>query len=165
MGMTTTWIIAADSSRARILQVMDREGRLSEVEDFVNPEGRAQGRELTTDAESRFNGHGGVGKAGSGRTGGPASDREAKGAVEHDVELFAKQIGDYLDKARTAHRYDRLHLVAPPKFLGQLRKELGKEVEKLVTSELPKDLSWLSEQELEKRLAGDLSEKGNEPAP
>ena len=152
MGMTTTWIIAADSSRARILQVMDREGRLAEVEDFVNPEGRMNERELTTDAEPRFNGHGGVGKAGSGRTGGPGSDREAKGAADHEVEVFAKQIGDYLDKARTAHRYDRLHLVAPPKFLGQLRKELGKEVGKLVDEELPKDLSWLTARDLEQKL-------------
>jgi len=38
--MTTTWIIAADSSRARILQVTDREKRLAEIEDLLNPEGR-----------------------------------------------------------------------------------------------------------------------------
>ena len=163
--MTTTWIIAADSSRARILQVMDREGRLAEVEDFSNPAGRMDERELTSDGHPRWSGHGGMGKPGGHSNSGPASDREAKGAVEHDVELFAKQIGDYLDKARTAHRYDRLHLVAPPKFLGQLRKELGKEVEKLVTSELPKDLSWLSERELEKRLLEGKRAKGNEPAP
>jgi protein required for attachment to host cells len=78
-------------------------------------------------------------------------------ATEHATELFVKRVSEYLDKARTAHRYDRLHLVAPPKFLGQLRKELGKEVEKLVTSELPKDLSWLNQRELEKRLLS----KGN----
>ena len=159
--MTTTWIIAADSSRARILQVMDRDARLAEVEDFVNPSARLNEREMTTDAEPRFNGHGGVGKAGSGRTGGPGNDREAKTKGEHETEVFVRQIGDYLDKARNAHRYDRLHLVAPPKFLGQLRKELGKEVQKCVTSELPKDLSWLDERELEARLLS----KGNGRAP
>ena len=152
--MTTTWIIAADSSRARILQVMDREARLAEVEDFVNPEGRAHERDLMEDGHPRFRG-----------TSGPGSDRQETTPTEHAVEIFAKQIGDYLDKARTAHRYDRLHLVAPPKFLGQLRKELGKEVGKLVTSELPKDLSWLSERELEKRLLEGKRAKGNEPAP
>ena len=40
-------------------------------------------------------------------------------------------------------------LVAPPKFLGALRKELDKEVGKLVKEELPKDLSWLNARELE----------------
>lgn len=141
--MATTWIVAADASRARILQVMDREQRLSEIEDLYNPAGRLNEREITSDAEPRF--HGSVG---------PGSDREAKGAVEHEVEMFVKRLGDYLDKARTSHRYDRLHLIAPPKFLGQLRKELGKEVGKLVVEELPKDLSWLDARELERKYFG-----------
>jgi len=150
---TTTWIIAADASRARILQVMDRDGRLAEVEDFVNPEGRAHDRDLLADGHPRFDGHGGNARPGSNPTGGPASDRQEMKATEHATELFVKRVSDYLDKARNAHRYDRLHLVAPPKFLGQLRKELGKEVQKLVTDELPKDLSWLNTRELEARLA------------
>lgn len=151
---TTTWIIAADASRARILQVMDRDGRLDEVEDFVNPSARLHERDMTTDAEPRFNGHGGVGKAGSGRTGGPGNDREAKRKGEYETEVFVRQLGDYLDKARNAHRFDRLHLIAPPRFLGQLRKELAGEVQKLVSDELPKDLSGLDTRELEQRLLG-----------
>ena len=151
--MTTTWIIAADASRARILQVTDHEGHLEDVQDFVNPSARLHERDLTTDAEPRFNGHGGVGKAGSGRTGGPGNDREAKRKADYETEVFVRELGEFLDKARTAHRYDRLHLIAPPKFLGQLRKELGKEVQKLVAEELPKDLSWLNTRQLEQSLA------------
>ena len=138
--MTTTWIIAADASRARILQVTDRAQQLEEVEDLLNPEGRVHDRELISDAHPRFSGHSG---------GGPGSDREETSAAEHATELFAKRVGDYLDKARTGHRYDRLHLIAPPKFLGQLRKELGKEVQKLVAQELPKDLSWLNARDIQ----------------
>jgi protein required for attachment to host cells len=74
-------------------------------------------------------------------------------AVEHQVELFAKRIGEHLEKARNEHRYDRLCLVAPPRFLGALRKELTREVQKLVAEELPKDLSALSARELEDYLA------------
>jgi protein required for attachment to host cells len=136
--MATTWIVAADASRARILQVMDREQRLSEIEDLLNPEGRLHERDLVRDAHPRLHG-----------TSGRGSDREEPATVDHEVELFAKRVSEYLDKARTSHRYDRLHLVAPPKFLGQLRKELGKEVQKLVTEELPKDLSWLNARDLE----------------
>jgi len=142
--MTTTWISAADASRARILQVTDRQRELAEVEDLLNPEGRVHDRELISDAHARSSRHAG---------GGPGSDREEMSAAEHATELFAKRVGEYLDKARTAHRYDRLHLIAPPKFLGQLRKELGKEVQKLVAEELPKDLSWLNTRQLEQSLA------------
>ncbi|HYR36022.1 MAG TPA: host attachment protein [Burkholderiales bacterium] len=139
--MTTTWIIAADSSRARILQVTDREKQLAEIEDLLNPEGRVHDRELLADGHPRFHG-----------TSGPASDRQEMSATEHATELFAKRVAEHLDKARTAHRYDRLHLIAPPKFLGQLRKELGKEVQKLVTEELPKDLSWLDARDIARHL-------------
>lgn len=146
--MATTWIIAADESRARVLQVAGPQ-QFDEIEALVNPAGRAHERDLQTDAEPRFNGHGGVGKAGSGRTGGPASDREAQGAVEHSVRTFAREVGRYLDRARLENRYDALVIVAPPKFLGTLRKELDKEVEKLVTRELPKDLTGFNASELE----------------
>jgi protein required for attachment to host cells len=146
--MATTWIIAADSSRARILQVTGRE-RLQEVLDLVNPKGRMNDRELITDAHPRFRG-----------TSGPGSDRQEMPAVEHEVELFAKRVGDELEKARLEKRYDQLVLVAPPKFLGALRKELHKEVERLVADELPKDLSWFNAREIERYFA-----KGSERAP
>jgi protein required for attachment to host cells len=148
--MKTTWIIAADSSRARVLQVADRE-RLVEVESLTNPEGRLQNREINTDAKGRF--------SGPDRPGGHSSDDEER-TVDHYNELFAKRVGDYLDKARTDQRFEQLVLVAPPKFLGALRKELGKEVGKLVADELPKDLSWFNERELERYFA-----QGNGRAP
>lgn len=109
---------------------------------------------MQTDAEPRFNGHGGVGKAGTSSNGGPASDREAQGPREHSAKVFAREVGRYLDKARNEHRFDELVLVAPPKFLGALRKELGKEVEKMVADELPKDLSSFNARDLEAYLRG-----------
>lgn len=141
--MTTTWIVAADASRARVLQVADRE-RLIEVENLLNPEGRLQNREVTSDASGRF--------PGKDRPGGHSSDDETH-SVDHLDELFAKRVGEYLDKARNDHRYDELVLVAPPKFLGMMRRKLGKEVEKLVADDLPKDLSWFNAREIERYFA------------
>ncbi|HUQ24398.1 MAG TPA: host attachment protein [Burkholderiales bacterium] len=97
-----TWIIAADSARARILQFADRDHRLVEIDDLPNPE---------------------------------------------------EQLGDYLEQARTEQRYDRLYLVAPPTVLGRLRKQLGKEVEKLVCEELDRDLFRANARELERYFA------------
>jgi protein required for attachment to host cells len=106
--MATTWIVAADASRARILQVADRE-RLVEVDNLVNPDARLQNREIDTDARTRF-------------PGGNTSDPEVD-AVEHRNELFAKRVADYLESARNDQRYEQLVLVAAPKMLGQLRQE------------------------------------------
>ena len=79
--MATTWIVAADESRARVLQITGQRERLAEIDHLSNPEGRAQNRELETDAEPRFHGNAG-----------PASDREAQGAVEQSVRTFAKDL-------------------------------------------------------------------------
>jgi protein required for attachment to host cells len=136
--MANTWIVAADASRARVLQVAGPK-RLVEVDNLLNPDGRLEDREINTDARGRFSG---------GHTG-----EDEVGAVEHRTELFAKRLGDYLDKARTEHRYDELVLVAPPKFLGMMRKSLRKEVEKLVADQVPKDLSWFNQRDLEDYLS------------
>lgn len=153
--MATTWIVSGDSSRARVLQVTGR-NRLEEIEDFVNPKARMNDRELRTDAHARFNGHGGMGRPGSG-SGigmGPANDREEQRQAELETENFSRHIGRYLDKARIERRYDRLFLIAPPRFLGMIRKQLGKEVEKLVQDEIDKDLSWFDAQHIDDFLRG-----------
>jgi protein required for attachment to host cells len=127
--MAITWIVSADSARARVLQVADREKRLAEIEDLLNPEGKLHEGDLVSDTE------------------------EPSDAHEHSIDLFSKRVGEYLEKARTQHRYDKLYLVAPPKFLGKLRKNLGREVEKLVADELDKDLYRANARELERYFA------------
>jgi protein required for attachment to host cells len=141
--MPTTWIVAADSSRARILE-QGRDKHLQEIEDLVNPEGRAQGRELNSDAHGRFNAYGNRSRH---HTAGATQD-----PVQHDVELFSKELARFLEKARTEHRYDSLCLVAPPKFLGLLRQDLSKEAQKLVAREIDEDLAWFEPPELENHL-------------
>jgi protein required for attachment to host cells len=139
MYMATTWIVAADSNRARIFQTHSKQDHLQEIEDFANPAAHAKPTELETDNLGRFRGENMT-----------ASAREPKvDAVEHEIELFVKDVSDYLDKARTEHRYDKLCVIAFPKFLGRLRHDLSKEVQKLVEEEVPKDISGLDAREIE----------------
>src|SRR4051812_34613057 len=118
--MEMIWTIAADASRARIFETSNAAQTLQEIENFENPEGRAHNRALISDAQGRYFGQGDSPRA---HAAGPKID-----AVEHETELFAKTVSEYLDKARVEHRYDKLRLVAPAKFLGLLRKNLSKEV-------------------------------------
>lgn len=139
--MPTTWVIAADSSRARIFQVSASDQHLQEIEDLANPQGRAANRELRTDGYGRYYGKGERQQA---HTAPPHVD-----AVDHEIELFSKEVSQYLDKARTEHRFDKLCLIAPPKFLGLMRQNLSKEAQKLVEEELVKDISWFDAREIE----------------
>jgi protein required for attachment to host cells len=132
----TTWIVVADASRARIFETPERGPHIDEIEDLVNPAAREANRALQSDANGRFHPKGATGKAGH-------SIAQRVDPVQHQVELFAKRVGDYVDKARTEGRYDKLCLVAPPKFLGLLRGNLGKESHKVMDREIAKDLSRL----------------------
>lgn len=139
---TTTWIVAADSSRARLFEITEPDRRLRTVEEFDHPKGRANNRELVSDADGRFPAkHVGPGGDSSGQRVAP---------VEHRTELFSKTLARYLDKARSRHRYDKLYLIAPPEFLGLMRENLTKEVRKAVAEEINKDLSWFDARDIER---------------
>lgn len=140
--MQTTWILAADNSRARIFEIHGAQDHLREVEDFVNPAGRAREDEIRSDNLGRFYGKGGAGN--QAHTAEPNTD-----PVEHETELFSKQVSEFLDKARAEHRYDKLCVIAFPKFLGMMRQNLSKEVRQMVEDEVPKDISWQDAHEIE----------------
>jgi protein required for attachment to host cells len=136
----TTWIMAADSSRGRLFEIIEPDRQLREIEDFSNPQGRANNRELVSDADGRFSAkHVGPGGDSSGQRVTPA---------EHETELFSKTLARYLDKARSQRRYSKLYLIAPPEFLGLMRQNLSKEVRKVTADEINKDLSWFDTRDI-----------------
>lgn len=142
--MQTTWVVAADASRARIFQMLGR-NHIEEIEDFIHKESRQKDRELRTDAIGQYFPKGAQGS--NAKMGHAAIERTEP--TEHEAEIFSRTIGGYLDKARTQHKYDQLCLIAPPKFLGLLRKNLSKEAQRMVDKEIPKDISWFNPRDIE----------------
>lgn len=137
----TTWIIAADEHRARIFEVENAEEHFREIENFLNPEARLREQDLNTDAEGRYFGK-------RERTIGHTAEPDVN-ATTHKTDLFSKSVSAYLEKARIEHRYDKLKLIAFPKFLGMLRKNLSKEAQQLVDEEVSKDISGLELKQIE----------------
>ena len=90
----------------------------------------------------------------------PGPPGPAKSAVEptdwHQLteERFAKDIAAALYRRAHAGRFDKLVVVAPPKVLGVLRKEMHKEVTERITAELPKELTSHPVSEIEKLIGG-----------
>jgi protein required for attachment to host cells len=56
-------------------------------------------------------------------------------------ERFVSEVARRLYMLAHAKKFDALVVVAPPKVLGQLRKEFHKEVSDRITGELPKELT------------------------
>jgi protein required for attachment to host cells len=89
---------------------------------------------------------------------------EGRSAMEPQTEWhrfekhkFAREMAKVLDAAAAGKAFDRLVLVAPPATLGDLRTELSDVTRKMVTAELPKDLTRHAEQELPAHLEGVLA--------
>ena len=132
--MTMIWVMVADSSRANLYSTNSPIGALQEVESFDHPASRQHVQDLTSDQPGRAFDSGGQGRHAME----PRTDPK-----QHEAITFAKELGKRLETAATQHRFDRLVLVAPPAFLGLLRKELGTATRKLIGAEIDKDLAGL----------------------
>jgi protein required for attachment to host cells len=143
--MTTTWILVADGARARLFSSEPRDTALVELECFANPDGDI--RHTTTHR--------------------PPTVNESVGPARHSIEphttlrekatdRFAKSLSDVLERGRLDHRFERLVLVAPARFLGALHENLHKPLHDCVSGEVRKDLTSLAPDELRSRIPAGL---------
>jgi protein required for attachment to host cells len=65
---------------------------------------------------------------------------------------FANRVIAELRRAMLANRFDRLILVAPPAFLGDLHDALPKDLKGKVVDEIASDLTNMPQQQLHTRL-------------
>ncbi len=144
--MRTTWILVGDASRARIFEIPGPGRPIREVRDFFNPEGRQKNRDIDAAPQGRFYGKG---ERGQGH-----SAPQHRSPAEHDEEMFAVELTDWLHNARAQGLFATLHLVAPPKLLGMLRRHLDSPTRKLVGREIDKDLSRASIEQIEGYVRG-----------
>ena len=97
--------------------------------------------------------------AGSPRTGGAvsagANNRSAYSESDfHQLgeDRFAAEAAEMLKERALRNDYESLIIVAPPKTLGELRKHYHQEVEKRIAAEIPKDLTNVPVEEIERAL-------------
>lgn len=141
--MVVTWVLVADSSRARIFSKNGREPFREEA-GFIHPESRLHEQELTSDLP------------GSDGGGNSSGQRHGKGSrvspKRHEAITFSKQVADHLEAARADGRFGRLLIVAPPAFLGLLREHFTPALGTLVTQEINKNLVQLKADQLRAQL-------------
>jgi protein required for attachment to host cells len=129
--MAITWVVAADSAQAEIYRVSKIGGSFEPIRTLTNAEGHLKGRDLTTDKPGRA-----FDSMGTGRHAMASADA----AKEHAADLFAKEVCQYLDTARSRGQYERLIVLAPPDFLGRLRKSISPAANQLVVESVAKNL-------------------------
>lgn len=130
--MNDVWVVVASSTRCRIFTQRKHSGPLQQVEELDHPEGRLRGRDLASDRPGRSFDSAGHGRHAMGQPVDP---------TEHENIRFAKTVATRIDDARKKHRFDRLVLVADPRFLGHLRQGLSPATRHRLSAELHKNLA------------------------
>jgi CBS domain-containing protein/protein required for attachment to host cells len=155
----TVWVLVADEALARILRRPDEGGDLEDVEALTDPAAHAKEGDFQRDASGR---RAGVAPQGSRqgsaqhRLRGTSSVTASAGEEEQHLEAqgFARRVAQHLADAWRQKRFDELRIVAAPRFLGQLRKELDAHVSAVVSDELNKDLIHEGNGDITRRLFG-----------
>lgn len=137
--MEKTWVVAAESSRARIFVSENRVSPLSELEDFTHTEGRAKDQDIVSDKPGR--GFDGVVE---GRHG----FEKQSDAKHHEAVVFAKRLSDRLEQGRARGEFEAVVLIAAPEFLGILRQQLSNQTARLVVKTVDKNLVQKTEADI-----------------
>ena len=149
--MSATWIVSANASRARIFSQENSSAPLEEVKDMINEAARLRMLE-TTESDKR----GPTSATKSIHNVGAATPNKLyeppQTPDKHEAELFARDIGAYLQQAHREARFQQLSLVVSPQFLGMLRTLLGKELESVVKMEINKDYTHFGGEQLREQI-------------
>ncbi|MDI1247092.1 MAG: host attachment protein [Rhodoferax sp.] len=142
--MDKTWILIANSERARCFERHATDHSLTELTDFVFPRaslaGQAEGGDMT----------GAAGK-GHGRTGHAGTQFEPRTPVdEKDRSSFARQLADYLNDAVTGKRCSSVVLIASSPMLGDITPRLHLAASNALKRSIASDLTQFTGLELKK---------------
>ncbi|MDH3588566.1 MAG: host attachment protein [Gammaproteobacteria bacterium] len=129
--MNRTWVVVAESSRARIFSTTGPRAGLDEIEGLAQPEARLKESDLVSDSHGRSFDSGGTGRHAMGR------EVDQK---HHEAMSFARTICEHLERDRTRGNYEKLILIAPPAFLGLLRKSMHQSCADRVVATINKNL-------------------------
>ena len=149
MKKTVTYILVADGARARLYSNHGVGKGLQPVSGATHKADlHHHDRDILTDKPGRASS-----SVGNGRSAlEPQTDWH-----RFEKHKFAREMAKVLDAAAANKAFDRLILVAPPTTLGDLRMELDEQTMKLVSGELPKDLTRHADHDLPQHLGGVLA--------
>ena len=147
----TKWYVFANRSEA-VIYKDSHDHKFQFIERMLNPEGNLAEQDLDSDRPGRgFSSADGVFHH--------ALDRRYK-RHETLAKRFALAIGRTLEVAQREGRFSELVVAAEPHFLGLLRELLPAAVRHVITSEVPREYSQGSDQELRTQILRAIESMG-----
>ncbi len=143
MAKTTTWLLVADSSRARLFSANGGTNGLETLSDNFCGEAREKAKDRGSDRPGRVQ----------------ESANSAHHAVEaptdpktHEIQRFVQDIAGQVSRDAIANKFDRLIVAAPPQVLGYYRQYLGEQAKARIVAEVPKSFTQLKEHQILERV-------------
>ncbi|MCF1743374.1 host attachment protein [Paradevosia shaoguanensis] len=146
MKPVVTWIVIADGTQARVFENAGPGKGLAPVDGLRLEEEALKTSEIVTDRQGRSYSSVGHGRSAIEPRTDPAEYRETE---------FARRVAALLDEKHAEHAFKRLIIAAAPTTLGDLRKALSAATRSAIMAEMPKDLTNMPRQQLDKQF-GDL---------
>ncbi len=131
----TSWLLVADSRRAKIFSINDKRFDLREIADLAHPSPSQRGESP-------------AGRVFATQSGARHGLEPAMSPEEKDKHAFAAEIALYLQDNFAQRRFSDLTVAAAPEFLGELRAALPDSVGAAVSASLNKNLLSYSDAEL-----------------
>lgn len=147
MRGTRTWALVMSGVHARILRDVE-DAEADEPVDLVSRAVSTHLRDIQSDKPGRSFSSGSGGRRSAIE---PGSD-----PVHRDMQDFASDAADYLERHRRAGDFTRLAVFAEPKMLGIVRDEFPEALWATVVLDLPTNLIGLEPRELRERVLDHL---------
>ena len=142
-NVSSTWVVVADASAARIFSFTDKNGEWSLHETIQgdgsgHPDQTATSRSKASEHKGALHGHG------------------EQNPKETQERRFAHTLALVLERGHASNAFAKLALVAPPKLLGELRENLSRGLQPNSVAELPRDYTHCGVEELMRLLRSEL---------
>jgi protein required for attachment to host cells len=145
--MKRTWILVANSARARCFECSADRGGLELLSSFECPQSRAKGVDLANDRsgyEEMGHGHG-------------SADMAQRASPRIQVrDVFARDLARFLSAGIAAQRCSALVILASLPFLGRIKAHLSPLAGKALTSAIGRDMTGLDSGTVAQAIRGEV---------
>ncbi|QJR80346.1 host attachment protein [Alteromonas pelagimontana] len=133
-----SYVVVANQTEAKILVENSKTKELELVVTLTNEDGRSSDSNLVTDRPGSIS-------APSNTVPG-VDTMSRKDAAEIEAERFAASVTGWLDERRSKENINHIDIIAEPSFLGKLRSQMSKHLEKLIGCTVDKDVVQADQQ-------------------
>ena len=140
-------VLVADGKKMLFLRNQGDEGIIDLRTEAHDQREDAYDRELKTDAQGAKNNSAGIGR----------DSVDETDYHQQEEDKWVKETAEELRRRALRNDFESLVVIAPPKALGVLRKELHKEVEKRIVATINKEMTDRPIPDIEELLVGEAA--------